>query len=100
MPQVDRKTPPREHVQTIIFSKKDGWTESRCKQWLKAHNKFTDGFHETDNHFRYRQYNTDHTKFDYVTVSHKSDAGVKLIQAYPKGKLKQSKECLDFPSVF
>lgn len=46
-------------VQTVIFSKDEGWTEEKAKVWLKNNDMYSGKVDETDNYFRYRQKNPD-----------------------------------------
>jgi len=64
MPKVNRKTPDRNHTQSVLFQR-DQWTVARAKRWLRDHDHFTDGLDTTKNLYRFRQYNPDAEKFRY-----------------------------------
>ncbi len=93
MPNVDRPAPSENHTQSVLFYKNAGWTKASSKKWVKDHDYFTDGLDETDNMFRWRQYDPDDTKFRYVTkVIEEKDkkSSIALVLAYKKGKQMKS----------
>ncbi|MEN6360051.1 MAG: Clp protease ClpP [Smithella sp.] len=84
MPNVGRKAPKgKEHRQSIRFKKENGWTESNSKDWVKEHDGFTDGMEETDNEFRFRQYDPDYSEFHYRTYDKELPAGIYFVIGYP-----------------
>ncbi|MFW5879299.1 MAG: hypothetical protein ACOCUV_00595 [bacterium] len=85
MPQVDRTTPDKEHVQSVIFDKKK-FTINKAKSWLKDNDMYIDGLHETEDSYRFRQYNpSDNFKYR----SKKIEDGVTFIIATKKRKEKE-----------
>lgn len=64
MPDVNRKPPDNNHDQSMLFDK-EKWTRQESKDWLKDHDYYTDGYDEGETRHRWRQYNTDRSKFKY-----------------------------------
>lgn len=84
MPNVNRKAPKKFHWQTILFPKKTKkWNDEKNREaWLEKKACIKSGFHETDDYYRYRQYDPESDKFDYF---HKQiDEDVKAICGTPK----------------
>jgi hypothetical protein len=87
MPSVDRKAPDKKHVQSVIFKKSADWTKKTSKKWLEEHDYYTDGLDDTENSFRYRQYDPDDSKFIYRQKEIEKDS-ISLVYAIPKGEAK------------
>jgi len=81
MPDVGREPPDKNHDQSLVFQK-EKWAKSEAKEWLENEGYYTDGYDETDNQHRWRQYNTDSDKFKY-RMSERGD-GVKAVYAVKK----------------
>lgn len=78
MPTVGRKAPDKPHTRSIVFDKAK-WTVEKAKTWLKEHDHFTDGLHETEDSYRFRQYDpTDGFKIRNQDLGN----GISLVQAY------------------
>lgn len=78
MPTVGRKAPDKPHTRSVVFDKAK-WTVEKAKTWLKEHDHFTDGLHETDDTYRFRQYDpTD----GFRIKNHGIGDGIVLVQAY------------------
>jgi HK97 family phage prohead protease len=90
MPNVNRKAPDKEHTQSVCFYK-DKWSKEEAKKWCKDHDYYTDGLDETDNLFRFRQYDPDDTKFRYRNQVIEKDS-IFLVIGYPKGKSSASQD--------
>lgn len=82
MPEVKRKAPDKYHYQTIIFPK-DKWSKDEAETWLDEHDSYTDGYHETDDFHRFRQYDPEDGKFNYFYKTIDED-GVKANIGVPK----------------
>lgn len=84
MPKVDRTYPKpgQYHYQTIIFPK-DKWSKEESEQWLKDHESYTDGYHETDDYHRWRQFDPEDDRFNYFYKTIAED-GVKANVGVPK----------------
>ncbi|OGN89764.1 MAG: hypothetical protein A2Y88_07095 [Chloroflexi bacterium RBG_13_48_10] len=87
MPKVGREAPNEEHTQSVVFEKSAGWTEESSKKWCEEHDYYTDGFDETKNKFRYRQYEPDYEKFDYRN-NEIEKGSISLVLGIPKNKAK------------
>jgi hypothetical protein len=88
MPNVGRKPPNKNHVQSVLFYRDAGWTEALSRKWLKSHDYYTDGLDETDKLLRWRQYDPDDNKFRYRqnTIEEKNGKpSIALLLAYKKG---------------
>lgn len=82
-PKVNRYYPKNEgHIQSVRF-KKDDWTKSEAKEYCKSKKYFVDGLDETDNEYRYRQYDPQYGKFNYFKQEG-SKKGLYYIVAAPK----------------
>jgi len=84
MPNVGRNAPDKEHTQSVCFYK-DKWSESSSKKWCKDHEYYVDGFEETDNLYRYRQYDPNDNKFRYRNQEIEKDS-IFLVIGYLKEK--------------
>jgi hypothetical protein len=74
MPVVNREAPDKDHVQSVVFSK-EFWTEETSREWLEAHKDsttgnpyFTDGLDQNENQLRWRQFDPNADKFNYVSL--------------------------------
>jgi len=76
MPKVNRTPPDKMHVQSVLIDK-DEMTLKKAKQWCKDHNYYIDGLDETDEYYRFRQYDPDEDKFIY-RIKEISE-GIKLV---------------------
>jgi len=83
MPTVSRKTPDRNHTQSVLFDRSK-WTTTSAKKWLRDHDMFTDGLDKTENKLRFRQFNPNNRKFRYRTRTIDSTRGISLILAFKK----------------
>ena len=90
MPKVNRTTPSKSHTQSVVFSKKN-FSLSQARSWLKRHKMYTDGLDETENSYRFRQYNTS-PDFRYRTKQ--IQTGIVLVMAFPKGSPKKIDEII------
>jgi hypothetical protein len=92
MPTVHRNAPEKVHWQTVLFPR-EGWTKKSAESWLKTHSNrhplakdgyplYTDGYHETDNFIRFRQFDNDNDKFNYRTQVLKNN--IRVVMGYPK----------------
>jgi hypothetical protein len=88
MPDVHRKSPDKQHVQSVIFDRNKFSIESANK-WCKDHKFFTDGLDKTGTQFRFRQYDPDDELFIYRNFKENLPAGVSFILAIPKEDSKQ-----------
>jgi hypothetical protein len=84
MPAVERKGPNSPHFQSIIFSKENAWTKASSRKWLERNKHFTDGFHETETSFRWRQYDPEKDKFNYRTKEFNDSHPISAVLALPK----------------
>lgn len=84
MPTVNRQAPDKTHTQSMRF-RKPQWTKDESKKWVVEHDGFIDGYDETENEHRWRQYDPDYEKFDYRTLENNLPAGVYFITGYKKG---------------
>ena len=66
MPKVRRKTPIKNHIQSILFDKQK-YTKQRALRWLKKHNMYSKVLDKTEKYYRFRQYNPN-KKFLYRTI--------------------------------
>ena len=76
MPIVRRTAPDQQHTQAVIMAK-GKFTEAQCREWLKEHDYYVDGYDESESYHRWRQYDPDSDKFEYRTKE--IDEGIKLI---------------------
>jgi len=83
MPAVGRSAPDATHTQSVVF-KKDDWTETRARSWLKSNDMFTDGLDETENTYRFRQYDPNDNKYRYRVVTKDLPAGVSFVIGFVK----------------
>ena len=74
MPTVNRQPPDKNHTQSVVFNK-EFWTEGTSKEWLKAHKDsttgnpyFTDGLDQNETQLRWRQFDPNSEKFNYVSL--------------------------------
>ena len=74
MPDVNRQPPDKDHTQSVVFSK-EFWTEDTSREWLKAHKDsttgnsyFTDGLDQSETQLRWRQFDPNNNKFNYVSL--------------------------------
>ena len=81
MPNVGRKA-EGAHTQSVLFEKSEGWTKTKSRDWLEEHNYYTDGYDETDEHHRWRQYDPEEDKFNYRNTG--IGDGITLVRGYPK----------------
>ena len=81
MPTVNRKAPDKTHTQSAVFSKAK-FDADQARAWCQDHDLTTNGFHETEQSYRFRQYDPDYTRFRYRSKTPK--AGVTLVIGYPK----------------
>ncbi len=81
MPDVDREAPNRNHTQSVLF-RKDEWTRAESREWLVEHDHFTDGYEETENLHRWRQYQPDAGRFRYR--NEQIGDGITLVLAFRK----------------
>jgi HK97 family phage prohead protease len=84
MPNVGRKAPDKEHTQSVCFYK-EKWTKESSNKWCKDHDYYVDGLDETDNLYRYRQYDPDDSKFRYRNQEIEKDS-IFLVIGYLKEK--------------
>lgn len=82
MPTVGRAAPDSAHTQSVRFLK-DEWTEARARAWVKSHDFYLDGFEETENQYRFRQYDPS-DRFVYRVLTDDLPAGVQFIIGTPK----------------
>lgn len=92
MPAVGRKASGK-HTQSVLFSKA-AWTEERARKWCKDHDYFTDGMDESDDFYRFRQYDPDPAKFEYrnevIEKTKDGKTSIELVLGIPKGQTKGS----------
>jgi len=81
MPDVNREPPNENHDQSLVF-RKDKWSKNESRQWLEGEGYFTDGYDETENQHRWRQYDTNSDKFEY-RMSERGE-GIKAVYAIKK----------------
>lgn len=65
MPNVNRTAPDKQHVQSLVFSKEYNWTRDKARKWALDNKYFTDGYDETENSHRFRQYDPQAKRFTY-----------------------------------
>lgn len=81
MPTVGRKAKKDEaHTQSVVFDKKR-WDKSKCLKWLAQQGYKADGLDESDDSFRFRQYDPDDDAFRYRNKT--LGNGVTLVLALP-----------------
>jgi len=85
MPVVNRTAPDKTHTQSVVFYKSAGWTEEKSRAWCKEHEYYVDGFDETENTYRFRQYDPDDERFRYRNQVIKPDS-IYLVVGYPKSQ--------------
>ena len=92
MPDVNRTAPEgKTHTQSMRFAD-DKWTKEKSQNWVKEHDGYTDGYEESENEHRWRQYNPDAGKFHYRSFDKGLPAGVHFIVGYPGAEAAQKKE--------
>lgn len=89
MPDVGRNAPNETHVQSVCFYKSAGWTEAKSRAWCKDHDYYVDGMDETDELYRWRQYDPEDDKFRYRNRVIQADS-IFLVLGFPKGKSEKS----------
>lgn len=77
MPTTGRIAPNRTHVQSVLFDKAI-WTSAKAKAWLKEHDLVSTNLDETQDKFRFRQYDPN-DKFEYRTKPVPKTPGVAFI---------------------
>jgi hypothetical protein len=85
MPDVGRKA-EGEHTQSVLFAKAAGWTKASSRRWCKDHDYYTDGYDETGESIRWRQYDPDSEKFRYrskVVEENNGKPSVTLVLGFP-----------------
>lgn len=67
-------------VQSVIFSKEaGGWSVEKAREWLEAHDRRSDKVDETENSWRFRQFDPERCKGDFVTLTEKMPEGISMV---------------------
>lgn len=86
MPQVGRKASGK-HTQSVVFMKAAGWTKKSSREWCSSHKFHTDGHDENATQHRWRQYDPENAKFNYVSLVIQTKNGktsIMYIRGIPK----------------
>jgi ATP-dependent protease ClpP protease subunit len=59
------------------------WSKDASRKWVKDHDGFTDGYEETENEHRWRQYDPDSEHFHYRRFDETLPDGVYFINGFP-----------------
>ena len=67
-----------KRIQSILFDK-NFWSVSKCKKFLKENDYKGLEVHETDNYYRFRQYDPKYKSERYISMSSITVPGIKYI---------------------
>ena len=82
-PALETSGRPSMDVQSLLFSRSDGWTESKAKSWAKSHGYKHGKVHVTDQYIRIRQFSPKGSKVERtITFGH----GIRAVVAREEGQ--------------